>query len=273
MLTSLSSASLAFANRSTTQSSALSTLARLKTQLAAKPVAAGAAATVASPLKALPTRLSATPHISTGVAQNGQKEVLAGNNGTRNKPGVDKNSNPYANEYNSFMTAFKAGHISADYDRTGSVDTNDFDAFMQDYTRDTNNFNTFVKNFQEGNTAADVDGSGSVDTNDFDFFVKVQEFARGDFRKGSMAADIDGNKQVDLDDYTSYVNALKAGTSFKDDFAAGNADIDGSGFTDTDDFDTFTRAMEYASKHNGTRGGMQAASATGAYMKMAQLIK
>ncbi|MCC6425475.1 MAG: hypothetical protein IT435_01510 [Phycisphaerales bacterium] len=49
----------------------------------------------------------------------------------------------------------------ADFDCSGFVDTDDFDAF--------------VHAFEAGDDTADVDGSGFVDTDDFDFFVRAFE--------------------------------------------------------------------------------------------------
>ncbi len=49
----------------------------------------------------------------------------------------------------------------ADFDKTGFVDTDDFDAF--------------VRSYELGEEAADVDGSGFVDTEDYDFFVHAFE--------------------------------------------------------------------------------------------------
>jgi hypothetical protein len=50
---------------------------------------------------------------------------------------------------------------SADFDGSGFVDTEDYDAF--------------VRAFEAGTDNADVDGSGFVDTDDFDFFVHAFE--------------------------------------------------------------------------------------------------
>lgn len=50
---------------------------------------------------------------------------------------------------------------TADFDASGFVDTDDFDAF--------------ISAFEGGSENADVNGSGFVDTDDFDFFVSAYE--------------------------------------------------------------------------------------------------
>ncbi len=59
------------------------------------------------------------------------------------------------------MTAYRVNHCPADFDKSGFVDTDDFDAF--------------VHAFEAGTDDADFDGSGFVDTDDFDAFVHAFE--------------------------------------------------------------------------------------------------
>ncbi|MCG3122585.1 MAG: hypothetical protein GIKADHBN_00977 [Phycisphaerales bacterium] len=59
------------------------------------------------------------------------------------------------------MTAYRVDHCPADFDKSGFVDTDDFDAFVQAFEAGTDN--------------ADFDGSGFVDTDDFDAFVQAFE--------------------------------------------------------------------------------------------------
>jgi outer membrane protein assembly factor BamB len=59
------------------------------------------------------------------------------------------------------VRAFRVAHCPSDFDKSGFVDTEDFDAF--------------VRAFEAGDVSADFDESGFVDTDDFDAFVQAFE--------------------------------------------------------------------------------------------------
>ncbi len=64
-------------------------------------------------------------------------------------------------DHNGVLNDCEPDGCPADFDGSGFVDTDDFDAFVRD--------------FEDGLDSADVDGTGFVDTEDFDAFVRAFE--------------------------------------------------------------------------------------------------
>ncbi|GMV25188.1 MAG: hypothetical protein AMXMBFR58_12190 [Phycisphaerae bacterium] len=106
------------------------------------------------------------------------------------------------------------GTCRADFDGSGFVDTDDFDAF--------------VAAFEEGTAAADFDGTGFVDTDDIDAFVCSYVTGCG--------LDFNSNGKADCLDYQVYMDAFETQQPL--------ADFNCDGTIDASDAAAFTAQYE-----------------------------
>lgn len=94
----------------------------------------------------------------------------SGDDSTKNRDG-DGDSGGM--DFDTFVKAFEAGDIAADYDQSGFVDLEDYHKFVEDMNK-AKAKDEFVALFEAGDIGADFDGSGFVDTDDYDAFIQAQ---------------------------------------------------------------------------------------------------